>query len=114
MTNKRPFRKGFAFRFLLIFPAILALLSLAVMFLWNAVLVPALSVGALTYWQAGGLLVLCRILFGGFRGGGWRKPGQWSGGPPGGRHSFKNMTPEERDRIRAEWKKRCTPPTNPE
>lgn len=107
MSNKRFFRQGFAFRFLLIFPAILALLTLVVMLLWNAVLPPVLGLGALTYWQAGGLLILCRILFGGFGGGSWKKSGQWRGGPPGGRRGFRDMTPEERDRIRAEWKKRC-------
>lgn len=107
MSNKRFFRRGFALRFLLIFPSILALLTLIVMLLWNAVLSPALDVGTLTYWQAGGLLILCRILFGGFGGGGWKKPGQWRGGPPSERRGFKDMTPEERDRIRVEWKKRC-------
>ena len=107
MSNRRFSRRGFALRFLLIFPAILALLTLVVMLLWNAVLPPSLGAGTLTYWQASGLLILCRILFGGF-GGGWKKPGPWRGGPPGGRYSFKYMTPEERERIRAEWKKRCT------
>lgn len=103
MKYTRSGRKGFAVRFLLIIPVIFLLLTLTVMLLWNAVLPPVLGVNSLGYWQAGGLLLLCRILFGGF---GFQRPkgGPGRGGPPG---RFKNMTPEERERIRAEWKKRC-------
>ena len=36
-----------------------------VMYLWNMVLVPVLGVGLVTYWQAMGILVLAKILFGG-------------------------------------------------
>lgn len=48
--------------------AILALITLAVMFLWNW-LIPAIFVGGpeITYWQALGLMVLSKILFGGFK-----------------------------------------------
>ncbi|MFZ6644815.1 hypothetical protein ACO0LO_03820 [Undibacterium sp. TJN25] len=61
--------------------AVLALVGLAVvpwvvMSLWNW-LMPALFTGVHTidYLRALGLLALCRILFGGFRGhgGGWRR-----------------------------------------
>jgi hypothetical protein len=56
-----------------------ALLGGAVMLLWNAV-IPAVFVGSrsLDYPQALGLLVLSRILFGGFRGrGGWHRGRHW-------------------------------------
>ena len=50
--------------------AVVAVLSLAVMLLWNS-LVPELFRGpSLQYWQAFGLLLLSRILFGGLRGRG--------------------------------------------
>ncbi len=74
-----------------------------VMLLWNA-LIPALFGGPIiTFGQALGLLLLSKILFGGFgRGGGWR--GGWGGGH--WRHKmaerWKNATPEERER----WKQR--------
>ena len=58
----------------MLFLVAIAALSAVVMLLWNAI-VPALftSVPAINYLQALGLLVLCRILFGGLRGhGGWR------------------------------------------
>jgi len=81
--------------------ALVAAFSLVVMLLWNA-LVPALFNGpVLGFWQAAGLLVLSRILFGGLqrRGwhGGWRH--RW-------RERWERMTPEERTRFRegyARW-----------
>lgn len=47
---------------------ILALVSLAVMYLWNW-LIPSIFTGGpeITYWQALGLLILSKILFGGFK-----------------------------------------------
>ena len=47
----------------------IAVLGYLVMVLWNAV-VPAIFAGArsIDYWHAVGLLVLSRVLFGGFRG----------------------------------------------
>jgi hypothetical protein len=64
--------------------------------LWNW-LAPALfGLRPVTFWQALGLLALCRILFGGFRLGGGSH-----------RHArrrmaerWEQMTPEERDRFR--------------
>jgi hypothetical protein len=75
-----------------------------VMRLWNWLL-PTLFAGAhlLTFWQAMGLLVLCKILFGGFRGG--------RGGHMHWRHRMKerweHMTPEEREKFRHRFGDRC-------
>jgi hypothetical protein len=74
--------------------------SLVVTILWNW-LAPALF-GARTigFWQALGLLVLTRILFGGFRG------------RPGGRMHWarwEQMTPEEREKLRQGWRGGCRP-----
>lgn len=87
--------------FPLIFIAIALLLGWAVMFLWNWILPEALGANPLTYPKALGLLVLCRILFGGFRGGGPRKFGQ-----PTGKH-WMNMSDDERAKMKAEWADRC-------
>jgi len=70
-----------------------AALGGAVMLLWNAVL-PAVFTGArsIDYLQALGLLVLSRILFGGFRGhGGWHGRRHWA--------RWQAMTPEEREQF---------------
>jgi len=64
--------------------------------LWNWLLPPLFGFRQLTFWQAFGLLALCRILFGGF------------GFHGSGRSNFRrrmaerweHMTPEERERFR--------------
>jgi hypothetical protein len=77
---------------LLFILAAVAILGLAVMLLWNLV-GPALFAGAHTidYPHALGLLVLCRILFGGFRGHRGRGRGHW--------RRWAAMTVEEREQI---------------
>lgn len=47
------------------FIALFFLLSAVVMLLWNMVLPSVISVGSIGYFQAMGLLALCRILTGG-------------------------------------------------
>ena len=87
---------------------VVLLVGAVVQWLWNAILPPVLGVGLLNYWQAVGLLVLCRILFGGFRGGSapWRK-GRWGGAPPHIRERWMQMSDEERARFRQSWRERC-------
>ncbi|HMG09648.1 MAG TPA: hypothetical protein VK609_14145, partial [Mucilaginibacter sp.] len=43
--------------------AFLSLISFVVMQLWNHLLPDILHVGVITFWQAMGLFVLCKILF---------------------------------------------------
>jgi hypothetical protein len=83
---------------------VVALLGVAVMLLWNA-LVPTLFRGpSLEYWQAVGLLILSRLLFGGLRGRGGRH-GPWRGGM--WRERWEQLTPEERARLRERLLSRC-------
>lgn len=58
--------------------------------LWNWLLPTLFDVRRITFWQALGILALCRILFGGF--GGHR-------GHAGGPKRRHRMTPEERQRF---------------
>ncbi len=74
-----------------------------VMLLWNALMPVLFHLPLISFWQALGLLLLTKILFGGFRGG-WR----------GGRHfdhgmkkRWMNMSAEEKETFKEEWKKRC-------
>jgi hypothetical protein len=66
-----------------------------VMRLWNWLLPPLFGWRTLGFWQALGLLALCRILFGGLGHGGPR-------GPHGRRfgRGCRRMTPEEREKFR--------------
>src|ERR1039458_2041208 len=80
-------------------PANLAL-GWVVMALWNS-LIPALFVGGkeIGYVQAMGLLLLSKILFGGFRGHGCH--GRWH------RHRLEQMTPEEREKFQTGMRGWC-------
>lgn len=87
----------------------LFLLSLVVMLLWNAVVPDVFRGPVLSYWQAVGLLLLSHLLLRGWspwrHGNGWRHD-RW-------RKRFEEklaaMTPEEREKFRAEWRHRCGP-----
>ncbi len=77
-----------------------------VMALWNALLPAILGVKAITFLQALGLLLLSKILFGGFGGGGrgWRGSPAWKQKM---KQRWDTMTPEQREQFKAEWKNRC-------
>jgi hypothetical protein len=80
-----------------------AALGWVVMLLWNAV-IPAAFVGgrSIDYVHALGLLILSRILFGGFRGhGGWHRRRHW--------RRWEAMTSEEREHVRQSFAARCKP-----
>ncbi len=99
-------RRKRKFFFLFFFPVLFFVLTSIVMLLWNAILPGLLNVSTLSFWQAAGLLALCRILFGGFRFGGGAR--HRFGGPPAHlRDKWMNMTDEEKTKFREEWKKRC-------
>jgi hypothetical protein len=80
-----------------------------VMRLWNWLLPPLFGWRQINFWQAFGLLALCRILFGGISGRGFRGPNFRRG--MSGR--CEPMTPEERERFRqgarARWGGTPTP-----
>jgi hypothetical protein len=80
------------------------LIGWVVMSLWNAILPDLIHVSPIGYWQAIGLLVLCKILFGGFQGGGGYKKKMWKKELE---EKWQHMTPEERERIKQEWRNRC-------
>ncbi len=77
--------------------AVVALAAGLVMVLWNTVVTTAVN-GAhpLDYVHALGLLVLCRLLFGGFRGRGFgNRRAQWE--------KWQSMTPQEREALSQRW-----------
>ena len=69
--------------------------------LWNWLLPPLLGWHQITFWQGLGLLVLCRILFGGWSSHGGTGPG-WRR-----RRGERHMTPEEREHLRRRLRERC-------
>jgi hypothetical protein len=99
MKNYR-WSKGFVF-FAIFIPGVL-FLGLAIKLLWNAILPSVIHVSPVSYLQALGILVLSRILFGGFNKRHW--------GAGRDRHMMKEhfarFTPEERERFKQEWRGR--------
>jgi hypothetical protein len=103
MNNAYRYRARIPF-FILIGLIAVFLFGGAVMLLWNNILVPVLHISAVTYGQAFGILVLSKILFGGFRGG-WQGRRQfWKGRMM---EKWNAMTPEQKEKFRAEWGRRC-------
>jgi len=96
-------RRFFFFPVLIILA--LFILSAIVRGLWNAVLVDVVAVKPITIWQAMGLLILSRLLIGGFKFGPPRG-GPPGGGPPNWREKWRTMSDEDRSRFRSEWNKR--------
>src|SRR5687768_12146301 len=94
--------------------ALLLLLSLATMLLWNW-LVPILFNGPeIRFLEALGLLLFSKILFGGF-GGGRRWAG---GGGPYWKHRYYEklscMSPEDRERFKNRMREKWCSPATPE
>lgn len=104
MRSPYPNRRRRFFFPLFFLVAFLALTG-AVYWLWNTVLAAVVPVKTVTYWQAMGLLVLSKILLGGFRFGP-RVGGPPYGSPVNWRQRWRNMTDEERAKFRSEWKRR--------
>jgi len=69
--------------------------------LWNWLLPPLAGWPRLTFWQALGLLVLCRLLFGGFGGRGGRSRMRRRM-----EERTAHLTPEEREQCRQRMRER--------
>jgi hypothetical protein len=83
----------------------IALAGFVVMSLWNALLPDLFAWHQIGFWQAVGLLVLSRILLGGWRGGrGHGMHGHWRARM---KERWEQMTPEEREQFRAGMHARC-------
>ena len=116
MKKNRVARIG---KFVLLAAVFLAVLSFVVMQLWNWLMPELFGWRAITFWQALGILGLCRILFGGF--------GRHGSGRAYGRHHgigrrvgdrvaermaerlgerWDTMTPEEQERLRERMRDR--------
>ncbi len=81
-----------------------------VMHLWNWLLPPLFGWHQVTFWQALGLMLLCRILVGGLGGhgrDGGRSERFWG-------KRWERMTPEEREKFRQRMRARCGDFTEPD
>jgi hypothetical protein len=91
----------------LIVIAAVAIFGFIVQHLWNWLIPAIVGWHPINFWQAVGILVLSKILFGGFhRGGGmhWRhRMGE----------RWEKMSPEEREKFRQAMRGRCGIPDYP-
>ena len=99
------FKKGLMF--VTFFIAAALAFGAIVMALWNAILPAIIGVKQISFLQALGILILSKILFGGFgRRGGWQggRRQHW-------KHNLQErwagMTPEEKEKFKTEWRSRC-------
>ncbi|HXM22174.1 MAG TPA: hypothetical protein VN948_13020 [Terriglobales bacterium] len=88
---------------ILAIPLFIAIGGEVVLHLWNWLLPPLFGWRQITFWQAVGILALCRILFGGFGRRGFyrsnfrrRMAERWE-----------HMTPEKRERFRQGMRGGC-------
>jgi hypothetical protein len=81
----------------------IAICGEVVMHLWNWLLPMLFGWRLITFWQALGLLVLCRLLFGGFHGHGSRRHGPRRALA----QHWDSLTPEEREKLRDNLRGRC-------
>ena len=70
--------------------------------LWNNILPEVTGVKTISFFQAMGIFVLSKILFG-FNSG-WGGKHKWRQGIE---EKLQHMTPEEKEKFKAEWKNRC-------
>jgi len=75
---------------------VLVIFSVAVMLLWNWLMPPLFGLMTISFWQALGIIVLCRILFGSFNFGNHAAHRRHSDGMFGIRRKWQNMTLEQR------------------
>jgi hypothetical protein len=93
--------------FVLLAPVLAYAFIHLVMYLWNGILPDVFGFSTITFWQAAGMLLLSKILFGGMNFG---KKGCCHGkGRFGSRmkDKFMNMSEEEKEKMKKEWKTRC-------
>lgn len=87
----------------LVFLLGIALLGLVVMLLWNWLMTEIFGLPRIDYWQSIGLMLLSKILLHPKQPPKWIKEQHW-------KNKFaartKNLDPEERERLREEFKKR--------
>ena len=89
--------------FVLAFPLGLFFFGMLVMYLWNLTLPVIFNVPPISFWQALGILLLSKLLFGGF-------PGGWRGRSRCNKkigEKLAKMTPEEMENFKTEWRTRC-------
>ena len=91
-------------QFILIGVVAVTLFGFILMRLWNWLMPVLFGWHTITFWQAIGILILSKILFGGFRGG---RPGPNMRWRRRMMERWSRMTPEDREKFRQSMRGRC-------
>ena len=81
------------------------LFGFVVMWLWNWLMPALFGLHSIGFWKALGLVILSKILFGGFHA----RPGFQRDWRMRSIRRWDQMTPEERKRFCAGWRRGCEP-----
>jgi hypothetical protein len=93
--------------FILFVFAFIVPLGFIITAIWNNILVGVLHVTVINFWQALGIFLICRILFGGFPGRpGWAGHGRRRREMEEMRNKWFNLSPEERKNFKQDLKNR--------
>jgi hypothetical protein len=92
-----------ALRIALMVMVTVAVFGLVVMSLWNWLMPALFGWRTISFGQALGLVLLSKILFGGFRGG-WGHGRHWRNGM---RERWEQMTPEQREQLQQRLQRCC-------
>jgi Ca2+/H+ antiporter, TMEM165/GDT1 family len=92
-------------KFVLFAALFVTVLGFVLMSLWNWLMPALFGRHLINFWQAVGVLVLSKILFGGFRG----HPGRHLYWRRRMMERWEQMTPEEREKFRQGMRGRCGP-----
>jgi hypothetical protein len=90
-------------KFVLFAALFVTVFSFVMMSLWNWLMPALFGWHLINFWQAAGILVLSKILFGGFRG----HPGRHMYWRRRMMERWEQMTPEEREKFRQGMRGRC-------
>ncbi len=96
--------KGKIALYILLAIAMFFVVSAIVMVLWNNLLPEILGVKTINFWQAAGILILSKILFGGLsskNGFGQEKFRKLK------EEQMSGMSEEQKEKFKEAWKKRC-------
>jgi hypothetical protein len=93
----RNFRIFKGVKFFILVTLLIGVIGWVFMHLWNWLVPDIFGFKALDFWHALGLLVLCRLLFGG-RPGFFHRRGHWKHRM---RARWESMSPEEREKFRS-------------
>lgn len=98
-------KKGWMLKGVLFIIAATAAMAAVVMWLWNWLMPDLFHASPITFIQALGLMLLCRILFRGFIG--WKGSRQYFANRKEWKEKWEKMSPDEKEKMRSLWKQRC-------